>query len=272
MNEISIFSWFGFPIPMDKRFKMIKAAGFHGVLLWWSDEHAAVDGDKFFQPAMARKAGLNIENIHAPFEGINCLWKDGSEGDAFEKVLANCIEESAVHQIPTVVMHLSQGDQPQKPNQTGLDRIKRLVELAERKNINIALENLRRLDYLHFVFDHIQSGRLGFCYDAGHEHCYTRDADLLTRYGSRLMALHLHDNDGMYDLHKVPGEGTVEWSSVIAKLKKSAYSGAVALEVTNEFSKYGDTEIPEWFLRRAFQSAKKLYASLHSDNLAKETK
>nr|WP_092071730.1 sugar phosphate isomerase/epimerase family protein [Dendrosporobacter quercicolus]NSL49482.1 sugar phosphate isomerase/epimerase [Dendrosporobacter quercicolus DSM 1736]SDM29838.1 Sugar phosphate isomerase/epimerase [Dendrosporobacter quercicolus] len=268
MAKVSIFSWFGFPIPMDKRFKMIKAAGFDGVLLWWSDEHAAVDGDKAVQPALARENGLCVENIHAPFEGINCLWTDGRQGDEFEQVLANCINESAVHEIPTVVMHLSAGEHLQKTNQTGLDRIKRLVELAERKNVNIALENLRRLEYLHFILDNIQSDRLGFCYDSGHEYCYNREADLLTQYGARLMAVHIHDNDGVHDLHKVPGEGSVDWKAVVAKLKKSVYRGAVALEVTNKFSKYGDTETPEWFLRRAFQSAKKLYEFLYGDSLS----
>lgn len=42
MNKLTVFSWFGFPIPMEERFKLIKAAGFDGVLLWWSDEHADV--------------------------------------------------------------------------------------------------------------------------------------------------------------------------------------------------------------------------------------
>lgn len=46
MHKISIFSWFGFPISMEERFKLIKAAGFDGVFLWWGDEYADVDGDK----------------------------------------------------------------------------------------------------------------------------------------------------------------------------------------------------------------------------------
>lgn len=48
MNQLTIFSWFGFSIPMEERFKLIKSAGFDGVLLWWSDEYAAVDGDKHY--------------------------------------------------------------------------------------------------------------------------------------------------------------------------------------------------------------------------------
>lgn len=66
MNQLTIFFWFGFPIPMEERFKLIKLVGFDGVLLWWSDEYAAVDGDKRLHPKMDRRNGLFIENIHTP--------------------------------------------------------------------------------------------------------------------------------------------------------------------------------------------------------------
>ena len=60
MHKFSIFSWFGFPIPMEERFKLIKEAGFDGVLLWWSDEYAKVDGNKSFHPELARRNGLGM--------------------------------------------------------------------------------------------------------------------------------------------------------------------------------------------------------------------
>lgn len=34
MHKSGIFSWFGFPIPMEERLRMIKDAGFDSVLLW----------------------------------------------------------------------------------------------------------------------------------------------------------------------------------------------------------------------------------------------
>ena len=79
MHNISIFSWFGFPIPMGERFKLIKVAGFDGVLLWWSDEFAEVDGNKSLHPELARQNGLFIENIHTPIVRNNCLWVEGTD-------------------------------------------------------------------------------------------------------------------------------------------------------------------------------------------------
>ncbi len=255
MYKFSIFSWFGFPIPIQERFRLIKSAGFDGVLLWWSHEFADIDGDKALQPEMARKNGLIVENIHTPIFRNNGLWDDNSEGEACEKILAECINDCAIYEIPTAVVHLTRGNNPPPVNQAGLDRIKRLVDIAEKKSVNIALENLRRPDYLDYVFINIQSERLGFCYDSGHENCYTRGRDFLPQYGSKLMALHLHDNDGTDDQHLLPGKGELNWESVMKKIAAARYNGPVALEITNEFSKDKEENDAEMFLGRAYKAA-----------------
>ncbi|HBF39639.1 MAG TPA: xylose isomerase, partial [Firmicutes bacterium] len=121
--------------------------------------------------------------------------------------------------------------------------------------------NLRRPEYLDFVFSQIPSGWLGFCYDAGHENCYTQGADLLSRYGSKLMALHLHDNDGSGDQHRIPGDGTIDWQALQAGLKRSGYPGAIALEVIHE---NGDPETAESYLKRALDSARQLFGEFNS--------
>lgn len=258
MHNISIFSWFGFPIPMGERFKLIKAAGFDGVMLWWSDEYAEVDGSKSLHPELARLNGLFIENIHTPIIRNNCLWKEGTDGDAFEKTILDCIDDCKNFEIPTAVVHINNGDNPPNYSHIGLDRLNRLVEAAEKNEVNIALENLRRPEYLDFIFQNINSKCLGFCYDSGHEICYTKGTDLLSQYGSKLMALHLHDNDGSEDQHLIPGEGIIKWADIKAKLYQVKYAGAIALEVTNTFSQNNIKKDPEKFLKRAYEEAKRL--------------
>ena len=34
---ITIYDWFGYELPIKERYRLIKEAGFDGVLLWWSD-------------------------------------------------------------------------------------------------------------------------------------------------------------------------------------------------------------------------------------------
>ncbi|MFL0270143.1 sugar phosphate isomerase/epimerase family protein [Candidatus Clostridium radicumherbarum] len=237
MIKTGISYWFGYQIENKERFKLIKESGFDNVFLWWGDEFINYDGNKKLLPGMARTVGLNVENVHAPFDNTNCIWTQTINAEDIVKRYSQCIIDCSQQNIPTAVIHLTNGDTPPQPTLLGLDRIKYLVELAEQKGVNIALENLRRPEYLQFVFLNIQSSRLGFCYDSGHENCYSKGTDLLSTYGDKLMALHLHDNDGTDDQHRIPGEGTINWDSIVRKIKSTSYSGAISLEVTNEFSK-----------------------------------
>ena len=41
----------------------------------------------------------------------------------------------------------------------------------------------------------------------------------------------MHDNDKTGDLHLLPYDGTIDWNTVIQKLKQSNYTGPVTLEL-----------------------------------------
>src|SRR5690554_1043601 len=257
--KTGIHYWFGYPIAGEERLRLIKETGFDSVFLWWGDETSGSEGDKHKLPAMARAAGLEVETVHAPFERTNLIWTDSVDAESIVQRYTQCILDCAQHEIPTVVIHLTNGHTPPPPTQLGIDRIKYLVELAEQKQVNIALENLKVPEYLDFVFSNLDSNRLGFCYDSGHETCYSRGADLLTKYGSKLMALHLHDNDGVKDQHQIPGEGTINWESVAQKIKSAGYPGPITLELVNEFSAYSQASAQE-FLSLAYKKIGLLFA------------
>ena len=244
---------------MEELYRMIRRAGFDGVMLWWNNEFR---GNVYRNaPLLARKAGLYIENLHTPFEDVNNLWLDTLDGDAIAECFLRCVADCAEFEIPTMVVHLSDGDHPPPYNTRGLNRIKRIVEKAEKSNVNVAFENLRRTDYLAFVLEQVDSPRAGFCYDIGHHNCRTPNDDVLSAFGSRLMALHLHDNDGRIigageeDQHRLPFDGTIDWPATMRKISENAYSGAVALEVIN----WGYENLSaEAFLHMAFERAKQL--------------
>lgn len=211
---------------------------------------------------MARKLGLEIENLHAPFDHPDDLWCDGLNGDDFLDALIACVNDCKAHDIPTTVIHVTDFSEPPEFSMLGLDRIKKLVETAENKEVNLALENTRSLEHLDFVFEKIESARLGFCYDSGHENCYHPDADCLSRYGDKLFAIHLDDNLGDDDTHLLPYDGTVNWSSITEKLKACKPVGYLTLEVDfnpnhDNSAIYKDLSASE-YMKSAYERAVKI--------------
>lgn len=253
---ITIFDWFGYELSMKERYQLIKEAGFDGVLLWWSDGFSR---DSFGRndyrngPQIARDAGLFIENIHTPVHNQNNLWFDNLDGEALTDSYLQCVADCAEFEIPTMVVHLPSEDNSY--NALGLDRIKKIVEKAEQLGVNVAMENLRNLVNLEYVLEQVDSPRIGFCYDCGHHYRYYSDNDLLSTYGSRLMALHLHDDGGIYNQHRLPFDGTIDWSITMKKIAATGYSGATAIEAMNW--DYKDLSAKE-FLKEAFERAKRL--------------
>jgi L-ribulose-5-phosphate 3-epimerase len=256
MFMITIYDWFGYELPIKERYQLIKEAGFDGVLLWWSDGFGRdVYGRNDYRngPQIAREAGLFIENIHAPVHNQNDFWLDNLYGEALTDCYLQCVADCAEFEIPTMVVHLPNEDNPY--NTLGLDRIKRIAEKAEQLGVNVALENLRNLANLANVLGQVDSLRIGFCYDCGHHYRYYPDIDLLSMYGSRLMALHLHDIGGSYVQHQLPFDGPIDWSAAMKKIAETNYSGATAIEAMN----WDYNHLPaKDFLHIAFDRANRL--------------
>ncbi|MHB9024488.1 MAG: hypothetical protein ACYC7E_09970 [Armatimonadota bacterium] len=70
---------------------------------------------------------------------------------------------------------------------------------------------------------------------------------LLEECKDRLIAVHLHDNDGKSDLHALPFTGTVGWPRLLNLLRLTSYTGSLTLEVSAAGYPDGST-----FLREAF--------------------
>ena len=225
MMKLGIFSWFSYSLPIEERFRMIKQAGFDATSLWWAEE------SKHLQPEMARKIGLEIDNIHTPFNHANDLWLDGLNGEEYLNMLISCVNDCVQHSILVAVVHITGFSEPPEITQIGMERVKRLVDFAENKGVYLAFENLNFLQHLDYIFENIKSEHLGFCYDSGHENYFHCEADCLSRYGKRLSALHIDDNFGDHDTHLLPYDGTVNWNIIKEKLKKCKGINYLTLEV-----------------------------------------
>ena len=76
------------------------------------------------------------------------------------------------------------------------------------------------------VLRKFQSPNIGFCYDSCHHTNYAPDVDLLSLYGNRLFALHLHDNGGIHNQHQLPFDGSINWNETMNRISLTGYKGA----------------------------------------------
>jgi sugar phosphate isomerase/epimerase len=253
---VGIYDCFGyggsFDVPFEERYRLIKQAGFDCVMLWWSDKFGRGTGYQE-DVCLARKAGLNIENMHTPVHEQNCLSSDNLDGESVYQTYLRCVEDCAAFHIPTMVIHLPDDQYP--VNELGLQRLEKIIHKAEEEGVQVAFENLKNINNLDTVLNTFQSKFAGYCYDSCHHQNYASDMDLLGKYRNRLMALHLQDNGGKHNQHQLPFDGNIDWEEVMKKITLTGYQGATTLEPMNW--DYEDLSIQE-FLDCAYQKAKEL--------------
>jgi len=104
---------------------------------------------------------------------------------------------------------------------------------AQKHNVKIALENYMNDDYTEIIrlFFEYDSSFLGLCYDSGHGNIGD-GLKMLEKLKDRLISIHLHDNDGKTDQHKLPFSGTVEWDKLAEILDRSSYTKCISMEVS----------------------------------------
>lgn len=203
------------------------------------------------------KYGIAYDTIHAPFGHINDIWLDCEGGSAMERELTDAVDRCVAAAGPVAVMHLSSGMTPPPITDLGRSRWARVVEYARKKGVTIAFENQRWLANLSFAMETFPDQ--GFCWDCGHEACFTPGKQFMPLFGDHLVCLHLHDNSGRpnADDHRLPFDGQVDYPRVIRQLKQSDFRGTLMLEVFAKPQFYG-TDTPMAYLQKAADAAKRL--------------
>ena len=250
-------TWPGYDrLNYAQRFRLIRQAGFDGVCLGWIEKYERPDYRD--QPAFARREGLLVENIHADFLSANHIWEDTQEGQAVFEYYLRCVDDCAAFEIPAMVIHADIGHNPPPVGALGFARFGRLIDRAERRGVTIAVENLTRtaqVDRARLLLERFDSPRFGFCFDSGHQNICRVGHEWLARWPERLMALHLHDNDGSEDQHLLPFDGNIGWPALMQAIAATGYPGAVALEVLHMGH---EALLSEEFLALAYERAKRL--------------
>lgn len=100
---VGIYDCFGYggsyDVPFEERYRLIKRAGFDCVMLWWSDKFGRGRGYQE-DVRLAKKAGLEIDNMHTPVHEQNCLSSDNLDMvlNTFQSKFTGYCYDSCHHQ------------------------------------------------------------------------------------------------------------------------------------------------------------------------------
>ncbi len=215
-----ISNFFGYEYDYNQIYKDIKNAGFDCIMSSSDKNFFYQTGNMKFQAKAMKELSLLPDSLHSTYktDDLPYFFKSGLKGYKMLCSLKRDVKIAQKYGYKFLVVHL-EGEL----STIGVNRVEKLVEFGEKHNVIIAIENLiANRNILAYLFEHIKSDYLRFCFDAGHENCFAGQMGVLEQFADKLVCLHLHSNDGASDMHTLNKYGTVNWNRiarVLASLK-----------------------------------------------------
>ena len=187
--------------------------------------------------------GIICNQTHAPFP---------TQATGIEKYIKRAIECSAELGAEYCIVHpLSLS-----PLEENIAYYNELLPFAKDCGVIIATENMFSWDgnenhastaalsnHAEFgkIFEELSDDNLVACLDIGHAEMRglgTSAVDMIHALGSKLCALHIHDNDKHRDLHQIPFSKNIDYDAIVKALKEINYKGYFTLEADSFLSAY----------------------------------
>lgn len=202
------------------------------------------------------EAGLYVNQTHAPFPTYPDIRQGTGREEEFRfmtRAIKKAIRATEILQGKYIVIHCamrcgwSKDDNPELTREMNRRVFSELLPAAHESGVIIALENMpcagiptaypdQLTDYIDMMGD---PEYFTACLDTGHANITGIDAGKYVRaLGSRLTALHIHDNDGKQDMHTCPYTGSINWDSFFTALKETGYKGTLSLEANSFTSRF----------------------------------
>ena len=249
----------GCPEPYLKR---IAEAGFSHIH-WchhWNTDFIYLDCEIEQIAKWLQDYDLKLNDLHAS-AGIEKSWWSPLEYGrlAGVELVKNRISMAARLSSDVIIMHVtSEREGGEKKNVSWTQLLKSLDAIqpyARDHGVRIAIENLFPDNFDNFqtiekILSKYSPDYLGLCYDSGHANIGNEGLDHLERLKNRLISIHLHDNEGTEDQHKLLFSGTVDWARLARIIAESSYTKCVSMEVTMYNSGIEDEKA---FLEKAFE-------------------
>lgn len=233
----------------------IAEAGFGQVELMCEQPHfnpATFDADSFRK--LTEDLSIVIRSGHCPIADTDCGSLDQRRRRASVEMMAACLEPLASIGAEILVVHVNGPQDYNKQTcpkswESSARSLQELSTMAASAGMKIAVENLP-----HYHTDrpgHAMSQlreliadlgeHVGLCLDVSHALVSGHDpVEELAVAGERLFCLHLHDCDGQEDGHLLPGQGVIDWTTLIDELNSMNFAGLRMIESVAEKAELDD--------------------------------
>ncbi len=189
--------------------------------------------------SLSKEYGIELWSYHLPFEPFKD--NDISNPDLCNDTvsyLAEIIKKAGDIGIDKYVIHPSGepiADENRKERmECSKESLYRLAEIAEKCGGVIAVEDLPRTclgrnssEIAELISVH---PKLGVCFDTNHL-LGEKIEDFIANVGDRIITTHVSDYDFINERHWLPGEGKIDWHSLIDALNKVNYQGVWLYEI-----------------------------------------
>lgn len=267
-------------------FRRLKAAGFScvdfslnsyldNISLYRSERNDFFDRsgqelEEYFRPHRlgAGEAGIRIHQMHMPYPVYIPNGKQELNEYLWKTVAPKSIAVCDYLDCRYLVVHgfkLSRNLGSEEAEWEWTERfLHSVAPMAKERGITLCVENLysnagghlvegpccharkaaERIDRFN---EQYRAEVLGFCFDTGHANLVGLDFEkFITTLGSRLKVLHIHDNDGIGDLHQIPftftrtreNTSSTDWEGFVRGLRAIGFHQVLSFEtapVLNSF-------------------------------------
>lgn len=189
---------------------------------------------------LLEKQGISVYSIHAPYgEKADLSAEDEKKRKKSIESHKKLIKNMPELQSSILVIHPGDKTDTEKIDLRTKLFCKSLEELlifASEHKIKLALENMppgfvgNNAQELKNILEKMNSSQIGICFDTGHAHIggrFNEDFKTLQPY---IVTFHVHDNDGLRDLHLQPPYGTILWDSFVEELQNMSFQNPVIME------------------------------------------
>ena len=218
----------------------------------------------------ANKYGLDNYQAHAPFPSLHTANPDEKEWNDWlvDDMLRKTIIATASIGCHNLIIHPFFRDYEhqmdhQEEWDVNIERYSRLAKTAKENGVVINLENMffSKKDKIYGTVcnDGVMAAKyvdalneaagekvFGFCLDTGHSLLASKDIkQFMTDMGDRITCFHVHDNDGVNDLHQAPYTGKLDWDRFIEGLRAIRFNKTLSFETFNAVRTVDRELIPE---------------------------